>query len=101
MVEKISYRGLFEALKNVVEHAETDHAQLLVNVDSRTLRLHVIDEGIGFEPSRDLADDQYGLLAIKKRVDRMNGRLEVASTPGEGTRISVTLPLSFDPSTET
>lgn len=99
LVEKISYRGIREALKNVAEHAETDDAQLLLNVDSQTLRLHVIDDGAGFDPSSELANDQYGLLAIKKRVDRMNGHLDVSSAPGEGSRISMTLPLTFGPTT--
>lgn len=97
LVEKISYRGIYEALKNIVEHARTDDAQLLLNVETKTLRIHVVDEGAGFEPSQELGKDKYGLVAIKKRIDRMNGRFEIHSSPDEGTRVSMTLPLSIGP----
>jgi PAS domain S-box-containing protein len=96
LLEQIAYRGLYEALSNVDQHAEADRAQILVNRQEKRVRIHVIDDGTGFAPERQLtSDDQLGLLGLKERIVRLNGKLEIDSAPGAGTRISMTLPITL------
>ncbi|WP_375381236.1 ATP-binding protein [uncultured Sphingomonas sp.] len=78
-------------------------------VGSASWRLTVADEGEGVAPehlprlterffrvdsarSRSLGGTGLGLAIAKHIVERHRGRLEIASTPGEGTRVSATLP---------
>lgn len=96
LLEKIAYRGVFEALTNVEQHAEADSVQILVNQEDKKIRIHVIDDGVGFAPATELnADDQHGLIGLKERVVRLNGKLEIDSAPTAGTRISMTLPITL------
>jgi PAS domain S-box-containing protein len=96
LVETIAYRGVREGLTNVARHAEADHAQIVVNREPKKLRLHVLDDGVGFDPAAELSEhDQSGLAGIRERVVRLNGRLTLDSAPDAGTRLSMTLPLTL------
>lgn len=94
LLEHVAYRGIREALDNVIEHAQTDHAQVLLRREEQTLRAHVIDGGIGFDADTAAPTaDEYGLDRIQERVERLSGTLAVQSAPGEGTRVTMTLPI--------
>jgi len=96
LLSKIAYRGIYEALSNVVQHAETDQAQVLVNREAKKVKIHVLDDGVGFTPAVELTEeDQHGLLALKERIVRLNGKLEIDAAPQAGTRVSMTLPLTL------
>lgn len=96
LLRQIAYRGLYEALNNVEQHADADRAQVLVNREEKRIRIHVIDDGKGFTPEDELnSNDQLGLLGLKERIVRLNGKLEIDSAPGAGTRISMTFPLAL------
>jgi PAS domain S-box-containing protein len=95
LVETTAYRVVQESLWNVVRHAETSAAQVVVQTAEHQLHVHVFDAGVGFDPAAPSADDHYGLEGMRRRVERLNGRLEVDSTPGEGTRISATVPVTI------
>jgi PAS domain S-box-containing protein len=92
-IETVAYRIVQEALTNVVRHAEVDEAQVMVNVVPDRLRIHVTDEGEGFDPSGEKKRESMGLTGMRERVELVGGTLDVASAPGEGTRISATIPL--------
>lgn len=92
-VETVAYRVVQEALTNVARHAQVDAVQVLVNVVEDRMRLHVIDEGIGFDADRVAQHRTMGLDGMRKRVELLGGTFEMATEPGEGTRISATLPL--------
>lgn len=96
LLERVVYRVLREALANVCRHAQTDRAQVIINKRERKLRLHVIDHGRGFTPSDALNDqDKLGLTGIRERVEQLNGSFTLSTAPGEGTRLTITLPLSL------
>jgi len=92
------YRALRELLFNVVKHADTHQAGVdLSHVDDE-LVLTVSDQGRGFEPaeSERSAEGGFGLRDLRERLRFVRGRLEVESKPGQGTRVSIYLPLSND-----
>lgn len=96
LLSKIAYRGIYEALSNVMQHAETDQVQVLVNREAKKVQIHVIDDGVGFNPAVELTEkDQHGLVGLKERIVRLNGKLEIDSAPQAGTRVSMTLPLTL------
>jgi len=94
LLERTAYWIVQETLVNVARHAETDQARVVVAATSdRWLFLHVADEGVGFDPSRELDAGTFGLEGIRRRVERLRGEIEIDTGPGQGTDVSVRLPL--------
>jgi len=62
--------------------------------------IDVEDDGIGFDPARISADmDQngrFGLFSIRERLEPLGGHVEVASKPGQGTKVTLMGPLKSD-----
>lgn len=91
------FRVFQAALSNVVQHAQASHIWVRLLVDEDQARLTVADDGQGFElPSSWLEfarTERCGLLMMQERVDALQGRMMVQSTPGGGTRIMVQVPL--------
>ena len=81
-----------EALTNVVKHARGSRVWLTLRRSPHVIRLSVIDDGVGFDPGRGAASGR-GLRSIGDRVRRLGGTLAIESAPGQGTRITVDLPL--------
>jgi len=93
-LETAAYRIVQEALTNASRYADVDEVQVMVNVLPDALRIHVVDEGIGFDLERTQKERAtIGLLSMRERAELLQGTLEIATAPGEGTRISATLPI--------
>lgn len=83
-----------ELLMNVVKHARTTSAVLEVNRAGREqLQLQVKDKGAGFDPAAIEEKSGVGLLRIRERLRLIGGRLQIDSTPGKGSRISIVIPM--------
>jgi signal transduction histidine kinase len=57
--------------------------------------IHVNDDGRGFDPEDRLAEDGdrgFGLFSIRERVQHLGGRVEIDSSPGAGTRVTLAMP---------
>jgi len=85
------YRIAQEALTNVVKHAQADSLSVFLYFYKNHLRLIVHDNGIGFDLETADEGSGVGLRGIKERVERINGKLNVESTPQKGTAIEVTV----------
>jgi signal transduction histidine kinase len=59
--------------------------------------LSVRDWGVGFDP-KNVAEQRFGLQGMRERVRLLGGRIVIESTPHEGTRVMVDLPLVEDTS---
>jgi len=94
LLERTAYWIVQEALVNAGRHAETGTAHVTVREDEHRLCLRVSDEGVGFDPSRQEGDKSFGIEGIRRRVERLNGTVEIDTAPGQGTRIVATLPLT-------
>ena len=81
-----------EALTNVVKHAGASRVGLTLRRDNGVLRLTVNDDGAGFDPAGRSAAGQ-GLRNMADRVRRLGGSLRIESAFGQGTRITVEVPL--------
>jgi signal transduction histidine kinase len=92
-VELALYRITQEALNNVIRHSSAKNVNLCISFDHGNFQLEVIDDGIGFQIPKSPADfaqlGHFGLLGIRERADLIGARLEVESTPGNGTRLKV------------
>jgi len=91
------YRITQEALNNILKHAYASEAKITLANAQAGLRLVVEDNGRGFEPSEldSTPPDQrgFGLRQIAERAKMMGGRVAIKSHPGQGTRLTVDVPL--------
>ncbi|MEU8233986.1 histidine kinase [Actinoplanes sp. NPDC048967] len=94
-IEATLLRTAQEALANVARHADADRVALTLSYMEDVVTLDVRDDGAGFDPAHGRAqgyDGGYGLTAMRERVRRIAGTLEVESEPGAGTAISACVP---------
>jgi signal transduction histidine kinase len=84
-----------EGIRNAVTHSEAGTMTVGVNLTESHVRAVVEDDGRGFEPGeREHRDGGTGLASMQERTSLLGGTLNLASTPGEATRIEVFVPLS-------
>ncbi len=92
--ELLLFRIVQEALNNVVKHAGTDLASLALEFRESEACLEISDHGRGFVPADRLDGERHlGLESMRERAQALQGRLQVDSRPGSGTRLSVVIPL--------
>ncbi|HEY8598079.1 MAG TPA: sensor histidine kinase, partial [Thermomicrobiales bacterium] len=87
------YRIAQEATNNAIKHARAGQLAIRLDCDETGYLLVVSDDGAGFDPHGEF-DGHFGLTSMRERASRLAGTLTVASASGEGTTISVRLPLA-------
>jgi len=93
VAELVVYRMVQEAITNISKYAQATRVWISMDAAQGLAHVHVTDDGVGFDtatPSRSA----YGLVGMHYRVAAAQGTLSVVSTPGEGTRLTLTLPLA-------
>ena len=76
-------------------HAEATEVEVSLSVTDGSLEMLISDNGKGFEISdvEDPPPGYHGLNIIKERAEALEGEFSIVTSPGEGTAISVVLPL--------
>lgn len=87
------FRVLQEALTNVMRHAQAHTVEVGLHVDQGMLCLSISDDGCGFVVDAARATS-FGLVGMRERVLMLGGSLALHSAPGEGTTLSVRIPLT-------
>jgi two-component system NarL family sensor kinase len=93
--EQLVFSAARELLTNVVRHAHADRVGVRLAHENGQLELAVDDDGWGFPPERlaeQLANGHVGLASQRVRIEAAGGTMQIASTPGEGTRVAIRLP---------
>lgn len=95
-IEIALYRIFQEALTNVSRHANASSITLFLEENGNKITASIEDDGIGFDVQEVLRKDSptlgVGLLAMRERVTSLNGRFDLHSCHGDGTRIHVEIP---------
>jgi len=86
------FRILQEALTNVMRHAQAHTVELSLTLEGEVLCLTVSDDGVGFVAQTGRSTS-FGVVGMRERVLIMGGELTLDSEPGEGTTLSVKVPL--------
>ncbi len=91
-VEVAAYYVVSEALTNTAKHAQASVVRVTLDAQDSVLRLSVADDGVGgAEPGRG-----SGLIGLTDRVEALGGKVDIASAPGNGTSLLVTIPIDSD-----
>ena len=92
----VLFRGYQQVISNILRHAHATSVQILLAFDKDRIILEIDDNGLGFElPEHweDLAkQNQYGLIKTAAEVNAIEGRIIIATSPGEGTSVRFVLP---------
>ena len=93
----VCFRAVRELLLNAVKHAPGSEVVVIVSRSNGSVQITVHDTGPGFDASRIgvRADGSlgYGLLSVLEQVRGIGGEMEVNSVAGEGTRVTITVPI--------
>lgn len=90
------YRVVQESLTNISKYAQARHAWVSLMRQEGQARLLVRDDGKGFDVNQ-VRTGHHGLVGMRVRVESHSGKLAITSAPGQGTRVSVELPLFSPP----
>jgi len=84
-----------EGVTNVLKHSGASKIWLKLHTEARKIYLRIADNGKGFEQKEafSMAGGHFGLIGMRERAEQMGGELRLASHPGEGTELEVTVPL--------
>lgn len=94
-VERELLRIAQEAITNVLHHARATETSVELHYSSDMLMLTIEDNGVGFVVDTAAGKiGHYGLLGMKERAATIDGTLEVASTPGKGTKVTLRVPIA-------
>jgi two-component system sensor histidine kinase UhpB len=94
-IENALFRIVQEALTNVSKHAQASYVKISVDVDGDSLRLTIVDDGVGFDSEAIIQPDNgqgWGLLSITERAEAAGGRCWIVSSPNQGTQVVVEIP---------
>lgn len=94
-IKIVLFRIFQEALTNVRKHAAATKVEVKLEYQSGVISFSVTDNGCGFgiEQRSPQGRRSFGLLGMRERSAAIGGQLEIDSTPGEGTRVMIRVPL--------
>jgi two-component system sensor histidine kinase DegS len=94
MDELAVYRIMQEALQNVHKHAHASSVGIAWSRANDSWVLHVTDDGRGFDLVKAARHKKsVGLLSMRERAELIGGSLQIQSTPGKGTAVTLLLPV--------
>jgi two-component sensor histidine kinase len=85
-----------EAVANAVKHATANVIWLELTLEKDLLKLRVKDDGKGFEPLNtfSVSGGHFGIVGMRERAERLGGKFNLASQPGSGTQVEVSVPIA-------
>lgn len=94
-IEASVYRIIQEAMTNVAKHSKAAMCRVQLKQLVNTLWVQVEDDGVGFDADGVITGDRrgLGLVSIRERVSQLAGRVWIHTAPGQGTRLTVEMPV--------
>lgn len=87
------FRIIQELVTNIIKHAQASEASISLTQHDNELNIMVEDNGRGFKVGKLKEKEGMGLGNIERRIEHLEGSMEVDSNPGRGTSISIDIPL--------
>jgi signal transduction histidine kinase len=97
-INVLVFHATRELLFNVVKHAFVKRANVEIYGVGDQIQVTVQDEGVGFDPDQVLCEKDFstgfGLFSIRERFSLLGGRLEIKSSPGQGSEFKLVAPMN-------
>jgi two-component system nitrate/nitrite sensor histidine kinase NarX len=81
-----------EVFNNIRKHSHAHAVVLEVWEEDVDFMLEILDDGIGFDPSRLELESHYGILGMQERAELLGAKLQLESHPDQGTRVRLEIP---------
>ena len=88
------YRVVQESLRNIIRHSQAGGAEIFLKGADDSISLTIEDAGIGFDPLEVRHKPGLGLASMRERAQLVQGDFSIKSQPGQGTVISIRVPLT-------
>ena len=97
-IEIAVFRVVQESLSNVSKHSQGTFVKVMVEYSDTRLNLAITDNGIGFDVEEvskigRTATGGFGLMNIRERLELLDGKIQINSSLGAGTRLNIYIPL--------
>ena len=95
----VLYRVVQESLRNISRHAGACHVNVNITQIDKILRLEVKDNGKSFDAEsfqKERKNKRIGLFCMRERVEMVDGRFNIHSSPGQGTTVLAEIPWQND-----
>ena len=86
-LKTLIYRCAYELINNAVKHANATNINVQLMIENGLVSLSVHDDGTGFDPEKVM--EGSGLENVRIRVASYNGKMNIYSSPGKGTEVSI------------
>jgi PAS domain S-box-containing protein len=97
-IKVIYYRNIKELIHNAIKHARAQIIEIQIINTEAGLTAEVMDDGNGFDIRNTTAhcdgQESFGLFDIREKISHLGGTLDIWSSPGTGTHVRMTVPLS-------
>lgn len=87
------FRILQESLTNIIRHAQATQVEVALHRNDAAFLMRIADNGIGMPQAPGIGANSFGLQGIKERVHMLGGELKIDTAPGNGTALSVSIPV--------
>lgn len=92
-IEVVTFRMIQEAMNNAAKHAQAKKVEIKLEFGEGYIVGVVKDDGIGFEQKKKTGQPSFGIMGMKERMRLLEGKLEIESTVGNGTKVVFSIPV--------
>jgi PAS domain S-box-containing protein len=85
------FRIIQEQLNNIIKYAQATSVEIKIYNDTSEVHMQIKDNGVGFDPKQK--GSGVGITNIHNRVESYNGKVKIESSPGQGCRLVLNVPL--------
>jgi len=97
-MEVAVYRLVQEVFSNALKHAGATYLSLEVTYQKHMIKLVIQDNGVGFEvdfvEAKIAKGKNFGIMGMRERIDLLEGRIDFDSGKGEGTKVTMLIPIN-------
>ncbi|WP_163100251.1 GAF domain-containing sensor histidine kinase [Peribacillus alkalitolerans] len=94
--ERAIFDTVQESLQNIVKHAKADEVDILLSYQREHVLLKVKDNGVGFSLFESMIktkhEPHYGILHMNEQAEQLGATLQIDSSKGKGTEITLLIP---------
>lgn len=97
-MEVAVFRLIQEAFSNIQKHANATFASVEIAFLKKSVKIIIKDNGIGFNveqlDQKLMTGSHFGIMGMRERVELLEGKFKIESSPNNGTKITMSIPIN-------